>query len=515
MALWWLVAGAWAQTVVFSESFDSHNQASFSGTAGWVSQYPADPWSAAVTTGVECTTNEEGGTYGAMGPMDNALVYTGADFTDLQLDVQIHMEDIDGIGVVFGFQDMANTWLLVLGGVGEMPGPGTGGSISFDGSKLYEIVGGVATERASDNSTYFAPRYQDLQLIVRDNQIEAWLDLNANGILLPLLSATVTTPPEGKIGLYCYSAGDDGCGFDDVQVSHLDTDGDGTLDPVDNCLFVPNADPTDPDADGLGSGCDDDDDGDGALDLDDCEPLDPTRFPGAPEVCDGVDDDCDNTADDGLVATWYPDLDEDGFGTDANNAGEVTCAPQAGWVAVAGDCDDADDAVNPDATEVCNDLDDDCDDTPDDGLIVTWYLDGDGDGVGAGVGEEWCGPPTAGWSLEGGDCDDEDSAVLAGETRFPDEDADGFGDAAGEQAFCDEPPADWVVDDTDCDDGDDAVYPGAPEVPGDGIDQDCDDVDAPGSPPGVRIEDPGCGCATGGSSVGWLALAVLLARRRR
>jgi hypothetical protein len=80
--------------------------------------------------------------------------------------------------------------------------------------------------------------------------------------------------------------------------------------------------------------------------------------PSATEVCNGIDDDCANGIDDGLVfLNYYVDADGDGFG-----AGLATssCNPIVGSVLVDGDCDDNNAAVNPSATEVCNGIDDDC-----------------------------------------------------------------------------------------------------------------------------------------------------------
>lgn len=58
------------------------------------------------------------------------------------------------------------------------------------------------------------------------------------------------------------------------------------------------------------------------------------------------------------LLSLFPDADDDGFG-----AGEPmqVCAGTPGFTAEAGDCDDANNAVNPSSTEVCNELDDDCD----------------------------------------------------------------------------------------------------------------------------------------------------------
>ncbi|MCA2977357.1 MAG: putative metal-binding motif-containing protein, partial [Myxococcaceae bacterium] len=54
-------------------------------------------------------------------------------------------------------------------------------------------------------------------------------------------------------------------------------------------------------------------DGDGRS-CDDCDDADPARFPGAPEVCDGRDNDCDQQIDEGTVTTWFVDGDGDGYG---------------------------------------------------------------------------------------------------------------------------------------------------------------------------------------------------------
>ena len=92
-----------------------------------------------------------------------------------------------------------------------------------------------------------------------------------------------------------------------------------------------------------------DTDGDGVPDVDDCDPYDASVYPGAPELADGLDNDCDGVVDEG---TDTFDDDGDGYSEDE------------------GDCNDSNSSVNPGAVEVAdNGIDDDCDGIidPDDG----------------------------------------------------------------------------------------------------------------------------------------------------
>ncbi|MCK6521992.1 hypothetical protein L6R49_11175, partial [Myxococcota bacterium] len=99
-----------------------------------------------------------------------------------------------------------------------------------------------------------------------------------------------------------------------------------------------------------------------AVTADDCDDARDDIFPGADEVCDERDNDCDNSIDEDAVDApdWYPDADADGFG--AEGSAVRACEQPSGTTTVGGDCDDAADTVNPDADELCNDgLDNDCD----------------------------------------------------------------------------------------------------------------------------------------------------------
>lgn len=98
----------------------------------------------------------------------------------------------------------------------------------------------------------------------------------------------------------------------------------------------------------------------------DCVPYEAAIHPGATEVCDGLDQDCDGRVDEELVVMLFPDADGDGFG-DARRPAVSACAGLPGLVNDASDCDDSDARVRPGAPDLCGDLDDsDCDGRVDD-----------------------------------------------------------------------------------------------------------------------------------------------------
>ncbi len=236
---------------------------------------------------------------------------------------------------------------------------------------------------------------------------------------------------------------------------------------------------------------------------DDCDDGEVKVFPGAAEVCNLADDDCDGTVDGPHAAgavSWYADADGDGFGDPA--AETVACVAPTGAVRNPDDCDDEDDAVHPEAMEACNGIDDDCDtvvDPPGSLGTLTWYRDADGDGHGTvAVVEVSCTQP-AGHVRLLGDCDDGRSDVHPDAAEvcngidddcdtvidppdsedardwFVDGDRDGFGDATGSPVRACAAPADHVADATDCDDVRADVSPGALEVCDAGeVDEDCD-----------------------------------------
>jgi hypothetical protein len=91
----------------------------------------------------------------------------------------------------------------------------------------------------------------------------------------------------------------------------VDTDDDGVLDgapEVDNCPLIANTDQADFDGDLEGNLCDDDDDNDGSPDVEDCADTNSYIYPGALEVVDELDNDCDGVIDNVFEATHYSEL---------------------------------------------------------------------------------------------------------------------------------------------------------------------------------------------------------------
>jgi hypothetical protein len=100
----------------------------------------------------------------------------------------------------------------------------------------------------------------------------------------------------------------------------------------------------------------------------DCNDLSSIVHPGAAEICNEMDEDCDGIVDEGLPAIWsWRDADGDGFGDPTIPI--LACLVPAGYVANDLDCNDASGAVHPGATETCDGFDNDCDTEIDEGGV--------------------------------------------------------------------------------------------------------------------------------------------------
>ncbi len=271
-------------------------------------------------------------------------------------------------------------------------------------------------------------------------------------------------------------------------------------------------------------------------DTTDCDDTLATVNPGADELCDEIDNNCDGLADDATAAdptTWHVDADGDGYGDAAFPL--TQCDRPEGYVSGDTDCDDTNPDAYPGATEMCDFVDNNCDglvDDPTSADAQTFYHDFDLDTFGdANNTTQACSLPD-GYVTDNTDCAPYDASIGGPTVRYRDYDRDTYGDVLYSDVLC---PyvVDHVADSSDCNDYDADVHPGATETPDDGVDSDCDgegedtagdtdtDTDADDTSPtdaedtGETGADKGCSCATEDPGAAWGVLVPLVALARR
>lgn len=311
--------------------------------------------------------------------------------------------------------------------------------------------------------------------VIEENITNSIQDIDGDGYVLeddcdennPLVNISAEELCDG-IDNNCDGEVDEG-----VQITYyLDYDGDGFGDdtrPLESCSlpvgYVPNGN--------------------------DCDDSNEVVFPGAIEVCDGLDNDCNDEIDEGTGGVVYMDADGDGYG-DPNTSIDG-CEESEGYVDNALDCDDSNGLLNPGAFEVCDEIDNNCDGSIDEGLTSTYYVDSDGDGFGDPNNISEACFPISGYVTDSSDCDDTSAVVNPNQfeacdaidnncdgfvdegvtnTYYADLDQDGFGDPAQSVEDCSVPFA-YTDNNLDCDDNINTVNPDGSEECN-GLDDDCD-----------------------------------------
>lgn len=346
-------------------------------------------------------------------------------------------------------------------------------------STWHTIAGYWAGSGGAESVTYtFSSPVSGVKTNFNATSPGEYLDFKINGVDYPVSAAMLTTPFDTSIPITInngdlWTSVDDASGtvvFPSTGVtsftfSNLYNNQGGTAGTVFDVFADFCNGSTDADGDGhstIASGGDDCDDSNAAI------------YPGATELCNGVDDNCDGNIDEGLAATlWYPDRDGDSYG-DATG-GISSCTTVSGYILDGTDCNDADATAYPGGTEVPYDgIDQDCDGSD--------WIDVDGDGYASDVvGGSDCwdtNPDVHPGMQETVDGVDEDCNGRVDDTTTAyDDDGDGYAEDAG-----------------DCDDSTGNIGPGTAETV-DGVDQDCDGRIDNGT---VAYDDDGDGASENG-----------------
>jgi hypothetical protein len=210
----------------------------------------------------------------------------------------------------------------------------------------------------------------------------------------------------------------------------------------------------------------------------DCDDADETTHPTADEYCNETDNDCDGIIDNAAVdrVEWFHDADGDGFGNADVSLGIYCSLP--GMADNGDDCDDADASIHPDAVEICDGMDNDCNGGDDEGLTNVYFLDSDNDGYGdPSAPGEYCDDPGEGFSDNNEDCNDADAGINPGAEDTAGDEVDQNCDGI-ELCFVDADDDGWTADSPAIISSPDALCSGPGEAMATAPAGDCDDTDA-------------------------------------
>ncbi len=260
-----------------------------------------------------------------------------------------------------------------------------------------------------------------------------------------------------------------------------------------------------------------DNDDDGFTASEDCDDSNESVYPGAEEICNNMDDNCDGRIDEGFAITrYYFDGDGDGYGVPSPSI--LSCSNPMGYAitfddcndtnpfinpgqtegpyngldddcnsatpdddldgdgySLQEDCDDLDSNINPAAQEICDNLDNNCNDEIDEGLpIKVGYLDSDGDGYGSSTDSIQDCAIMNGYVDNNMDCNDSDSDVNPSVSEII---YNGLDDDCNALTLDDDLDGDGFSIVDDCNDNNADINPNADEIPNNGVDEDCDGGD--------------------------------------
>lgn len=247
----------------------------------------------------------------------------------------------------------------------------------------------------------------------------------------------------------------------------------------------------------------------------DCNDSDAAINPLAEEVCNGRDDDCDNSVDEGVGSTFYQDADADTYGSVYVNL--HACTAPAGYVSNSLDCNDSDASVHPQVDEICgNGIDDNCNDLTDsqeticqpcnpgdqmacqlqNGVCFGSQQTCTAEGIWPGCDQTTYLTWNASYQVTETSCDyiDNDCDYHIDEglrnLYYLDADSDLFGNANKFQTMCFRPVG-YVSNSQDCNDDNNTINPDALELCN-GVDDDCD----------TSIDEGCTACTTGADTSG-------------